>query len=357
MASSEPSLSRLRLLILSPALGGTDIPSPFPPVLTQLTSIPPSEDLETFAGYTSHAPLQLRTKYYSKDVSIWCDELPSEPAKSSSEVAAADRIEHEISSPEGGNLGEWKEQMLSAAAGEVRAVIGGIIIILHVDTNKVSTTGLMKYIEAAHAFREAIEDESPGRDIASIVILQPQSIPKASNDASPKMFKDLAETAEKVSNNCLENDMFGWDVVAWTGRAESLQVDSATTDERNEFGEKVGMPRVLEVLQGIDWSAGPAEDDDAAAGVDSDDNADVVGGRSRAGLDDELQQEMLGLKLSMLEDTAQTEEEDSGEDLSMEQMNSLKSRVLAIRDTVAGMPPAQKEAFAKREIDRIMKEL
>ncbi|KPI35524.1 uncharacterized protein AB675_11014 [Cyphellophora attinorum] len=360
MAPAEASLSQLRLLILSPANASKSTPSAFPPVLKYLTATAPSENVENFAGYTSHVPIRLRTKYYTKDVSLWCDELPdlladgnkaNEGRREEGDGTAGTQSNGE----DGTTLDEWQEQMLSAAAAEVRSVIGGIILIMPIKASTKLPIWLIDYVRAVHSLREAIEDDSPGRDIASAVILQPEAIPMVQQSSVSSVLKALDDTAEALSSECLENDMLGWDVVHWLGDDDPSEVIHTQTGPRNEFGERIGIARIFEVLESVDWSAAPdptEETEDGAAG-----DTGSLGRQRLTGLDDELQEEMLGLKLSMMEEQALSDDEAGGEDLSIEQMEQLQGRILAIREAASGMSGSQKELFAQREIDRIMKEL
>lgn len=362
MTTSGATLSQLRLLILSPENPSNADPSAFPPLLKYLTSTAPSEDISSFAGYTSHTPIHLRTKYYKQDVSIWCDELPSEPKQLSTRNKADEatgqsrdaRSSVEAES-ECTSLEEWKEQMLSSAAREVRLVIGGIILILPTNSFSKASGALINYVEAVHELRQAVEDDNPGRDIASIFLLQPRSQPSP----MPSIQEDLEKFADVFLDDCIKNDILGWDVVHWLGRESSDETRADQTDKRNEFGEKVGIARVMEVLESVDWSVTPlSADEDGKEDYSQDTAPDFRVGRA-GDIDDELQQEMLDLKVSIMEDQAKSDEVDDegGEDLSVEQMAQLQSRVLAIREAASQMSGSQKEAFAKREIDKIVNEL
>jgi hypothetical protein len=360
MASAEASLSQLRLLILSPANESKSTPSAFPPVLKHLTATAPSENVDNFAGYTNHAPIRLRTKYYSKDVSLWCDELPSLSAEDTSD--SRDRGEGNMASApteyngeEGTTLDQWQEQMLSGAAIEVRSVIGGIILVLPIKASTKPPAWLIKYVRAAHSLREAIEEDSPGRDVASAVILQPETIPIAQQSSIPSVLKSLDSTAEALSNECIENDVLGWDVIHWLGTDAPYAADQSSSATRNAFGEKIGIARIFEVLESVDWSAAPDPTEETEDGAEGDTGS--LSRRRLTGLDDELQQEMLGLKLSMMEEQPSSDDEAGGEDLSMEQMEQLQGRILAIREAASGMSGSQRELFAQRAIDKIMKEL
>src|SRR4051812_11683760 len=103
-AKSNPNVKTIsnprRLLILSPTSQSISI---IPPLLTSLTGTPiqnppqqntkstPPDDASpnpetspptttttttTFAGYTTHAPLSLSTKYYTAEIPLWVDEIP-----------------------------------------------------------------------------------------------------------------------------------------------------------------------------------------------------------------------------------------------------------------------------------------
>jgi hypothetical protein len=118
------------------------------------------------------------------------------------------------------------------------------------------------------------------------------------------------------------------------------------------------------VLEGVDWSISPSlmgnlggED---AEGAEGDDKFDVFGGEKYQGLDAELQQEMMGLKLSMMDpqgSKAETSGEKDGEDISIDQMSALMERVVAIREAGADMERDERQKFAKREVEKIMQEI
>ncbi|KAI1608196.1 hypothetical protein EDD37DRAFT_185566 [Exophiala viscosa] len=376
MTTAKPS--SFRLLILAPATPSTSVP-PFASLLEAITGTKPSDEVTVFAGYTSHPPLELRTKYYNADVSIWCDKLPIETTGATQREARQPdtkaRKESEDDSPgDGANndssstLDGWKSQMLSPAAAEVRAVIGGIILILPISANPAIPDSYVSLVEAVHSFREAVEDDSYGRDIASIVVLQ-----STSSNVKPEK---LAKALEDLEETCLsDRGMLGWDFVSWDGDSNPAERDS----ERNEYGEKTGIPRVVEVLEGVDWSAFPDPGaDDGEFGVDDlDDNYDddddgrfptnILGNARLSGLDHELQREMMELKMSLedeqeVDDSAQdtspaerTAPED--EDVQVEQLQGLMERVIGIREAGSEMSQADREKFARREIARIMQEL
>lgn len=351
-AMTSSSASQLRLLVLSPGSGqagsGKEArPSPIPAFLEQLTSTKPSEDIQNFAGYTTHSALHLKTKYYEKDVTIWCDEL-SPP--SASDKAATSK--QQDTDPENGDtLEEWKEQMLSEPASEVRAVIGGIVLLLSLPSQpRTISDDTLQYIQTVNSLREAIEDEGGGRDVAAAIVIQPAI---ANHDAA----KEAERYMEVLEEKCHDDGIFGWDFISCYA-----QPGIPDDEKQSESREKTGQARVVEVLEAVDWSmeqSHSAEDHDYLA--DDDLTPNIIGDPGFAPLDAELTREMMALKMSM-QDKASGEStpakfEGDGEDIPMDQMSELMSRVVAIRNAGADMPAAERQKFARREVEKIVKEL
>ncbi|OAL37049.1 hypothetical protein AYO20_03526 [Fonsecaea nubica] len=402
---SQPTKpSAFRLLILSPSPPNNTSTPPLRPFLEAITGSRPSDDVASFAGYTSHPPLRLRTKYYAADVGIWCDELPLTvtlehgDADGGKKAVATAEASGKVSESEPVTLSHWREQMLSSEAAEVRAVIGGIILVLPVATpqspNAETLRSYVSLVETVHALREAVEGESYTRDVASAVVLQA---------TAPAVSKaKLNETVERLEELCLsEEGILGWDFVAWDGQLEGAASEGKDTksamegaeaedgnrgaeDERNQFGEKTGIKRVIEVLEGVDWSASPHldgeddghgdyelaeldDDDEDAEGLFSSTSKDILGNTAGLlGFDQELQREMMELKMSMLGDDGDDSDENNGEgsergredeDTQVEQLQVLMERVVAIREAGSEMPRPEREKFARREIGRIMREM
>ena len=247
----------------------------------------------------------------------------------------------------------------------------------------------MEYMSAVNEVKDAIEDL--GRDVGTLFLLQP-AMPRgdrrlgAGAESRRKALARLEGLAEKFEDKCHEMGVFGWDFVWWDGVPEPAAiggvpkveveehiskepggVDKKAEPVRNEYGEKLGMERVREVLEGVDWSispllaANPGEDDgdniENNAGADK---LDVLGGEKFQGLDAELQREMMGLKLSMMDSQGSKTDasgDKEGEDMSIDQMSSLMQRVIAIREASADLDKGDREDFAKREVEKIMHEL
>lgn len=388
--TAEPSpakTSALRLLILAPSSDPTATP-PFHSLLEGITGARPSEDVVSFAGYTSHPPVKLRTKYYSSDVHIWCDEVPAsedpaeqiqdpkEPASHGTSLSTSGENEDPVKddaedADEAGTptLAEWREQMLSPAASDVRAVIGGIILLLPISSPP-SSSLLESYaalVEAIQALRDALEDEGYGREVASIVVFQ---------STSTRVRQDkLNEAMDQFEERCLTDRGFlGWDYVAWDGEVHPQESDEAAKETRNEYGEKTGIHRVIEVLEGVQWSA-PAnfshhdgELDIGGLDIEGDEEAgsfgNMVASNSFPGLDHDLQREMMELSFSLgnqqgtdPEHTHASRDVPEDEDIQVEQLPRLMERILAIREAGSELPKVEKEQFAQREVARIMREM
>ncbi len=386
-AHSASALSALRLLVLSPAL--PSVASPFPPLLEALTGTKPTPDQVRagFAGYTQHPPLQIRTEYYNADVATWCDEL-SLLTQSAAEAGVSDRDlkdsnletlsgdakvpdsafdtvagittdEHEIpadvDTDELPTLSAWRSQMLSNAAAEVRGVIGGIVLALPISFNiatsaskQVLPNSYLDVVDAVNELRDLIEEEGYGRDLASVILLM--------GTGKGDVNGGLSAATEKMEEVLVEErGILGWDVVGWEGTAEE---ESGPLGARNAYGEKVGIERVKELLENIDWSApGPSfGGEDADLGfLSSDDEEGKLGVDGIKLQGQELEREMTGVKLAMRDNDFGSDGED--EDIKVDQLPRLLDRVVAIKEAGAEMSKNDREKFAKREVDRIMKEM
>ena len=360
------TLSALRLLVLSPqpcSTGG----NPTSLLLEFLTHVWPDWKLQSFAGYTSHPPLQLRTRYYNTDVPIWCDEIPFATwtyylpdiqgpitGPTGPREAAEDRFE---------KLAEWKDQMLSTTAAEVRRAVGSLVVLIPFNRHTLSTLPetFLPVVKAVNEVKEAVEEETAGREMACVVVLLSQ----LSQSLSKK--EEMDGVVEKFEDVLLGEGVLGWEVVGWDGMGKMARDYVG----RNEFGEKIGMERVVEVLEGVDWSVRPEGDGEGldeefldVEGEEGNGEDEAMAGFSMNGKkinpinEDyaEFQMELIGMKTSMLEDEAETGERDD-EDFKIGQLPGLFDRIVAIKEAGSDMPKAEREKFARREVERLMKDL
>ncbi len=238
----------------------------------------------------------------------------------------------------------------------------------------------MEYISAVNEVKDTIEDL--GRDVGTLFLLQPAA-PRTvgASDGKREVLRRLEVLMETFEDKCHEMGVFGWDFVWWDGVPESEasmgmpkveivkdrredggEMEKKAEPVRNEYGEKLGIERVKEVLEGVDWSISPSLTTDPVGEDSGDENGsfDVFGGNKYKGLDAELQQEMMGLKLSMMDSggtKTDTSGEQDGEDMSIDQMSALMQRVVSIREASADLDKGDREKFAKREVEKIMREL
>lgn len=159
-------------------------------------------------------------------------------------------------------------------------------------------------IEAVNTLRSTIADERTAHDdntasgngngngiaddVAAVILLQgPKPQPKKQDlhpsPAPAPLHDDVDELIEAVENQLLtDRQIWGWDVAFWDGRVAATATSGAegeagsgggsraessteengrtrtrTTGKRNIHGEMIGIDRLREVLEGVDWTALP----------------------------------------------------------------------------------------------------
>ncbi len=540
------STSKLRLLILepSPSSASTEFcsssraryqpsspssqaPSLIPSFLQALTGEAPPPQIPShdgvdgptgqasLAGYTTHPPLRVRTKYFDTKVGLWCDEVPLPLAQSLSKPGSVRRIEdgdvgdgfsahqhgdfrvtgprkeekegireEEVAKP---TTQTWVTQMLSLEpeAMEVREVIGAIVLAIPVldaleanaaassssstaaetdtepgyggDGNELPQLPGQSYwklkpeyldiIEAVNTLRSTIEDERAGQggDVGAVVLLQ-GPIPKPATRPSPRGASKVLPTSttttttttttyesdrnsvdallEAVEDQLLtERAILGWDIIAWDGipksphpptsirprasgkdgSGESAAAAQPAVDDaeetRNLYGEKTGLPRLLELLHNLDWSALPAAPPQTSSpqspltsppahssnnkspsnldlDLDADLDADLLSSNSDTGSEFQTplmdsnprnrdaaaaafkppppqQQQKEEEERGHVED----EDEDEEAEFQVEQLQGLLQQAMAIREAGREMPSAERERYARRMLGRLMGDL
>ncbi|EMR70572.1 putative alpha and gamma adaptin binding protein p34 protein [Eutypa lata UCREL1] len=181
-------------------------------VIKDLTGTPPEPTAAgpSLAGTTHN--LALNTAYYTAEVPIWLDL---------------------IASPS-----EWAASFLSPEAKEVLEVLGGVVVVFSLPTSPSSGDGAHDLIRnIGRVVREGLGGwEWDGVSLCVGV--------------------GEIDDVDEWEDCCAE---WGLEFVQVRG-----QHQSAGASDRNEFGEKTGIPRILEALESNDWSQalGPGEDDD-----------------------------------------------------------------------------------------------
>ncbi|KAK3945767.1 alpha and gamma adaptin binding protein p34 [Diplogelasinospora grovesii] len=344
-------------------------------VIKDLTGTHPSpsssvEAVDSLAG-TTHI-LSLSTQYYKAEVPVWLD-LVSSPS-------------------------EWSESFLSEEAREVLSVLGGLIIVFSLPpTNPSSSSSTAETRELISQVGRVVKEGLGGWDWDGVSLAI--------------CISDHHHVDEE------EGGLDEWDDLCAAAGLEFVHHSTSTTtttknagDKKNEFGEKMGMQRVIEALQANDWSApdGDLDDDDSD---DSEgehrkggpgkgdwdpeslsfgfDRADFEGLRKAiwsSGVNDEEVEVFMNMNMgssgSIGGPATETREGGAGKsrggrqagdlkvdvsdddelnglggDEDIQKIEGMMLKLQAVRDMSAGMPDEQRKRMAKQAVDEVMKEL
>ena len=272
--------------------------------------------------------------------------------------------------------------MCSEAAREVRDVIGGIICVLPYDARREikrpadasvgpdephelteDTEKQFRYLDAVNELREAIEDESLDRELPLVTVLQSRST-AAGTDSTQK---EMDEAAQRMEDDWMASrTAFGWDFVGWNGTLDQIAEngrEGTQQDDGENTGEKTGLARLVEILELANWTSSSQ----GASGVAEEDNLDDSEDESSRPFfaedgirlqSHELEREMMSLKLAMQRDEDEShDDEDEPRDRQVDQFQGLMERVVAIKEAALEMKGEEKERFAKREVERLVRDM
>lgn len=367
MASKPKTITNpRRLLILTPTTASPTATIPtidpvntIPPLLSALTGESVNEDnlpqvavesaqpkgttKTSFAGYTTHAPLHIETRYYAADVPIWVDEI------STSETESAEKEEE--------GEGQWKTEFLSDEAQVVRDAIGALLVCARNPVmpskaipaeaykggeeegsrNTKHAQVIKNTVRIVNEVKQKTEEERDGGmgEVPGLLVLLNDS----SNNTAAKEKKEddddyQPEQVDPFSAAWWEDALYemgiiGFEVVLW----DPAETGSGTT--RNEFGELQGLPRIKEVLSALEWGSPSAEDDDDET------NEFIAGMEDGGGLGVEvgqLEREMMGLRFAINNngndnDDADTNNDNEGgeSELQVDDLEALMMRMRAIK--------------------------
>lgn len=96
---------------------------------------------QTFAGYTTHAPLHIENRYYTADTPIWVDEVPETSTTTSTSTPGTVKTETGESKTTGTTPTQWKTEFSGPEAKVVRDAIGGIMICIRNDVHSAGGAG------------------------------------------------------------------------------------------------------------------------------------------------------------------------------------------------------------------------
>ncbi|OJJ44082.1 hypothetical protein ASPZODRAFT_135539 [Penicilliopsis zonata CBS 506.65] len=305
-----------RLLILSPPSHSQTV---IPPFLKSLTGVLPETETGSFAGYTTHPALQLRTKYYAADVPVWVDEIPLEKAAQQT----------------------WTHEFSGSEARIVRDAIGAVAVCVQ-NHDGASVEGVKPLLKAVGEVKSVIETERGMGEVPGLLVLVGK-VTAPIGEESENEPEDF--TSAWWEDQLCELGLMEFEVVVWDPKGKDC-------DKRNVFGEYEGMRRVREVLETHEWEGDQHHDDDlekTLLGLDGE----------QQGFElevDELEREMLGLRFAMGREES-GDGQDDDEEIKAESLEALMVRMKAIRDMSAELPVEERRKFAAKAVGEIMKEL
>ncbi|KAM0280057.1 hypothetical protein ACHAQH_004253 [Verticillium albo-atrum] len=292
------------------ALAAADQSDHLSRLLQDLTGTAPSPSTATsstpsLAG-TSHA-LPLKTAYYMASIPVWLD-LVSDAE-------------------------EWAETFLAPEAKEVLDALGGVVLVFPLAGGVERTRGMIEQV--GRVVRDGLDGWS--WDGVGIAV----GVGKGEADEE-------------------------WEEICGGVGLEFVQVRGAEEDKgKNEFGEKMGIHRVLEALEANDWDQAEIPSDleedfgDLQDGKD-DDPESLDFGVDRADFEG-LREAIWGLDNDGTADDKATasgaQEEPLDEAAEVEKLESMMRKLQAVRDMGAGLPEEQRKKMAAKAVNEVMKDL
>ncbi|KAF6845071.1 alpha and gamma adaptin binding protein p34 [Colletotrichum musicola] len=331
-------------------------------IIKDLTGAHPEPASTSLAG-TTHV-LPLKTSYYTADVPVWLDLI--------------------------GSPAEWSASFLSDEAKEVLSVLGGLAVVFALPAAATSSSPSPAV--------GGPETTTPSAQQTRALITE---VGKVVREGLGGWSWDGVSLGVGVG----EGETEEWEDLCAEWGLEFVQVRGGKKDDgRNEFGEKMGISRVLEALEANDWTGDGAADLDSdaeegnmprkprplAAGSDDEDEFDLDDPESLDfGFDkadfEGLKQAIWNLEQEREEESTKGKEGDGegsadkqGEtekkvnnekekkatdesgDLNGEEVEKLERmmrKLQAVRDTSAGLPLDQRRKMAKKAVGEVMKDL
>ncbi|KZF26571.1 hypothetical protein L228DRAFT_279749 [Xylona heveae TC161] len=255
--------------------------------LKELTGSTPEQSGDSLAGL-SHS-WKINTQYYTATIPIWIDEIISAE--------------------------EWSREWLKPEAKEVLEVLGAIVLCFR---TPVSVNELGDVKASIKAIGQVVGSGSGySWDGICLAVEMQRSI--ATTDSAVQL-----PTAEEWDDSCQDH---GFEYVDLNAKG------------RNEFGEPVGLPRVIEALEANDWAApqlGLGDEDDEHEDPEANTGFDAEA--------TEVEGEVFGLK-NALREALEDHDGQAGDDEEgqVEDLDALFGHVLAIRDSTAHLPPEERK--------------
>ncbi|KAL9950020.1 hypothetical protein D7B24_001152 [Verticillium nonalfalfae] len=282
---------------------------------------------------TSHV-LPLTTSYYTATVPVWLD-LVADATATAIDTDGADADADE----------DWAATFLAPEAREVLDALGGVVVVLPVARGVAAARGLVEQV--GRVVREGLGGW--GWDGVGLAVGVGAGGGRAEGEE-----EEAAEQGE-------------WEDLCGAAGLEFVRVRGVEEDKgKNEYGEKMGIHRVLEALEANDWDQGdiPSDLEDELGGLEDgrDDPESLDFGVDRADFEG-LRQAIWGL------DTEPRAEGDGGargsgaqaepldEAAEVEKLESMMRKLQAVRDMSAGLPEEQRKKMAAKAVNEVMKDL
>lgn len=322
---------------------------------------------------------------------IWLDLVPS------SSSSSPEKKEKEEEEEEGqGAAAEWASSFLSAEAREVLDVLGGVVVVFALPQSLARSSSSSSSYSGVGAAAAGVERErEKQRERARELV---RNVGRVVRDGLGGWEWEGVGLAVGVSGSAGASGAGAGAGAGGRGQDGEEDEDEEGLDEwedlcaewglefvhvcrpgsgrvtghgkRNEFGERMGMARVLEALQANDWSGSGTGGGDAGGEGGDEGNGSKGKGQTDDGEDefdlDSLdfgidRGEMEALSKAILgEEGSKGQREDEDEALGEEDVQKLERmmrKLQAVRDASAGLPEEQRKRMAKQAVGEVMKEL
>jgi hypothetical protein len=265
----------------------------------ELTGSAPTPIDASIAGLT-HS-WTLKTSYYTAELSIWIDDIIS--------------------------TSTWLTEFSKPEAKEVIEAVGAWVYVFR---HPITNDDLAKIKETIEAIKKVIDDVTGGYGESTCLAVA---------------------TKQSTTTNLKLDSNDEWDdFISSTG----FEYIHSEATGRNEYGEPVGIERLREALETTDWEGDAADldfgDDDFE---DEDAFGDELGLDGLAGEEAEMNMELLGMKNALFA----RDGDEGDEQAQVDEMGRMMGRLMAIKDTTAGMPEEERKRFAARAMRDFMKDV
>jgi hypothetical protein len=225
-----------------------------PPPSTDATT-PNTTTTTTFAGYTTHSPLKIQSKYYTAEIPVWVDEIPI-----ATETPGTVNTDTTLPTAE-----QWRTEFLSAEAEIVREAVGALVVCVRSPrdtpsepqpdtdgnadpTERNDVRALRDLMRGVGAVKERIDEERGGiGDVPGVFVLvgSRQRGLNAAQSADPSDDLGLRDDEDELGDGgdddapfsvgwwedqLFDMGLLGWEVVEWDPREQNLE------PTRNRFG-------------------------------------------------------------------------------------------------------------------------